>query len=81
MTLLKKKIEQAEVMFAPALAKYFPRGELRKVSTPVPLDYNLDVGLLSPLMSRSLEPKEITLFQSVVAVAVWITLVQFLSPL
>ena len=67
------KIEQAELMFAPAFAKYFPRGDLRKVSTPVPLDYNLDVGLLSPLMSRSLDPKEITLFQSVVGVAVWIT--------
>ena len=56
------KIEQAEVMFAPALAKYFPRGELRKVSTPVPLDYNLDAGLLSPLVSRLIDPKEITLF-------------------
>ena len=66
------KIEQAEVMFAPAFEKYFPRHE-RKVSTPVPLDYNLDVSLLSPLMSRPLEPKEKTLLQSVTGVNVWIT--------
>ena len=66
------KIEQAEAMFAPALEKYFPRKE-RKVSTPVPLDYNIDVSLLSPMMARPLDAKEIHLMQSVVGTEVWIT--------
>ena len=66
------KIEQAEAMFEPAFEKYFPRKD-RQVTIPVPLDYNLDVALLSPLMARPCDAKEKLLMQSVVGTEIWLT--------
>jgi len=66
------KIEQAEAMFELAFEKYFPRKE-RQVSIPVPLDYNIDVSLLSPLMARPCDAKEKLLMQSIVGTEIWLT--------
>ena len=66
------KIEQAEVLFELAFEKYFPRKD-RQVSTPVPLDYNIDVSLLSPLMARPCDKKEKLLMQSIVGTEIWLT--------
>ena len=64
------KIEEIDKVFAPAFEKYFPRK--RPVPGPLPLDYNKDVALLSPLFARLCTPTEITLLQSAIGNVIWI---------